>query len=278
MLTLGILFQVVVVTSYFNNYHFHYSHEPQNKCNFKAISPSTTKLTILVKTSSFHFLQRGRVRSTWKPKKHINHLEYHIIFLLGYVFSPLIQYEIDVESSKYKDILQANFSDTYHNLTVKTVMGFRWAVENCDKSDFFLVIDDDMGISLENMFPRLKNFKRGDHLYMGHQCETVVPERRPTDKYYITYIEYPEKVFPNYVEGPAMVLSSFTLTTMTDMFPKVKPIWLQDVYLGIIAKAVNITITHNKHFHITSGGDDAEKEAWNAVYIPKEDYYQMFPY
>lgn len=49
------------------------------------------------------------------------------------------------------------FYDTYYNNTIKTMMGFRWAVENCPKSSFYTFVDDDYYVSAKNLLRFVKD-------------------------------------------------------------------------------------------------------------------------
>jgi beta-1,3-galactosyltransferase 1 len=44
-----------------------------------------------------------------------------VIFLLGSVLDPMLQYQIEEENKKFKDIVQGQFIDSYRNLTNKGV-------------------------------------------------------------------------------------------------------------------------------------------------------------
>ncbi|KAF0302032.1 Beta-1,3-galactosyltransferase 5 [Amphibalanus amphitrite] len=48
------------------------------------------------------------------------------------------------EADRHGDILQENFRDSYHNLTLKTMMGLRWAEERCPQAKFVVKTDDDI--------------------------------------------------------------------------------------------------------------------------------------
>ena len=55
------------------------------------------------------------------------------------------------EAAKYKDILQLNFTDTYRNLTLKTLTSFKWIHSKCSHVPFYLKIDDDIFVDLEKI-------------------------------------------------------------------------------------------------------------------------------
>ena len=58
------------------------------------------------------------------------------------------QKQLEEESSKYGDIIQGDFLDTYHNLSYKAVMGNLWVAEFCSQAEFVVKTDDDMYVDL----------------------------------------------------------------------------------------------------------------------------------
>ncbi len=55
------------------------------------------------------------------------------------------------ESGTHDDLLVGDFSDTYLNLTLKTVMGIEWAADlgRRDHPCVFLFTDDDVFVSIQ---------------------------------------------------------------------------------------------------------------------------------
>ena len=58
------------------------------------------------------------------------------------------QKQLEEESSKYGDIIQGDFLDTYHNLSYKATMGNLWVAEFCSQAQFVVKTDDDMYVDL----------------------------------------------------------------------------------------------------------------------------------
>lgn len=46
--------------------------------------------------------------------------------------------------------------DTYRNLTLKTIMGMKWASKYCSGAKFFLKIDDDMTLNTYKLLKYLE--------------------------------------------------------------------------------------------------------------------------
>lgn len=56
----------------------------------------------------------------------------------------ILQERISKEQESFDDIIQENFIDTYHNLTIKSVLMLRWFVQNCRQAKYLFKTDDDM--------------------------------------------------------------------------------------------------------------------------------------
>ena len=71
-----------------------------------------------------------------------------LVFLLGYPEIERKQELLLEENQKYKDIVQGDFLDTYHNLSYKAIMGNLWVSEFCEQAEFVVKTDDDMFVDL----------------------------------------------------------------------------------------------------------------------------------
>ena len=58
------------------------------------------------------------------------------------------QRRLEEESSKYGDLVQGDFLDTYRNLSYKAIMGSLWVAEFCGQAEFVVKIDDDCFLDL----------------------------------------------------------------------------------------------------------------------------------
>lgn len=64
------------------------------------------------------------------------------------------------ESVEHKDLIIENFIDSYHNLTIKSIMMLKWIKNNCPKAQFIMKIDDDVYLNL----PKLISFVKSDRV------------------------------------------------------------------------------------------------------------------
>ncbi|XP_026467972.1 beta-1,3-galactosyltransferase brn-like isoform X2 [Ctenocephalides felis] len=105
-----------------------------------------------------HFERRVAIRSTWGYENRFSDVIIKTVFMLGIsLHDEILQENINKESEKFNDIVQANFIDSYFNNTIKTAMAYRWAVEYCPYSQFYIFMDDDMYASTKNLLSFIRN-------------------------------------------------------------------------------------------------------------------------
>lgn len=228
--------------------YFSYLKVPTD-CDFKG--QNVTKLTIIVKSSTENFARRAAIRKTYGSPSHgLKNLTSQTFFELGLPNKLSTQKLIDKESSKYGDLLQADFIDTYRNITLKTVMGFEWATKNCLNTDFFLVVDDDVLVSVKNLLPTLTKYKRDDLLYMGEIVKKNKVIRDKKHRHPISNEDLEIEKYPPAINEAAVLYTHRAFQDISYMLPYTKHIWMDNAFIAFAASAMNIKPIGNRHFHI----------------------------
>lgn len=122
------------------------------KCNRKDI-----RLLILVKSSLEHFDKRRVIRQTWGFENRFSDVQTRTIFILGKSYNIDVEKRIEEEHKQFGDIVQYDFIDEYYNNTIKTINAIKWASKYCNISRFYFFSDDDMYVSIKNLFRYLRN-------------------------------------------------------------------------------------------------------------------------
>ncbi|KAK0182889.1 hypothetical protein PV327_000976 [Microctonus hyperodae] len=139
-----------------NQYNYSYIHDIKEYCvdnNYH-----TLRLIFLVKSACENFHRRKAIRNSWGYKKRFFDVPTRTIFLLGkHDNDNELQLKIDEESKTYKDIMQVDFIDSYYNNTIKTMIGFRWAVNYCLNAKYYMFVDDDIYVSVKNVLRFIRN-------------------------------------------------------------------------------------------------------------------------
>ncbi|XP_071440968.1 beta-1,3-galactosyltransferase brn isoform X2 [Hetaerina americana] len=138
-----------------NIYNYTFILDSDHKCKTEASAP---RLVYLVKSALDNFARRRAIRNTWGFEGRFSDVTIRRVFLLGISKNdPDIQKRILKEHLKFRDIVQANFLDNYYNNTIKTMMGFKWAMQFCPNSKVYFFSDDDMYISTKNVLRFIRN-------------------------------------------------------------------------------------------------------------------------
>lgn len=167
-------------------------------------------LVALVISAPDHFEKRMAVRRTWSNRTLFPHMR--TVFLLGDPQNKTLNERIRKENAVYEDIVQENFHDTYDNLTLKTVMAFKWSAKYCPQTNFLLKVDDDVLVNSYYLKTYLKSMINGKEplkntfLCLKHANAAV--KRNTTNKYYLSKEEYSEDYFKPYCSGKQILLGT----------------------------------------------------------------------
>lgn len=206
---------------------------------------------VVVHSSTTHFMRRSSIRETWANYNLYKHHIVRIVFLLGVPEKENTQTLIEHESLVNSDIVQGNFIDSYHNLTLKGVLWLRWVSENCPQAKLIVKVDDDVFLNvftlLELTETTLANKKK--HLFCPVRPIGTSPIQRKEGKWKID-----DNEFKNLTHYPVTYCNGFfvilTSDIITDMYASVKEtpfFWVDDVYVfGLLPSKVNGT----KHEHL----------------------------
>ncbi|GFO10615.1 beta-1,3-galactosyltransferase 1-like [Plakobranchus ocellatus] len=110
---------------------------------------------VVVHSATAYFSRRHDIRETYGGRGVFGNVTQRVVFLLGMTSDPETTKSIQQEALQYGDIVQGRFADSYHNLTHKAVMGFRWVAMHCPQARLVVKIDDDVFI---NVFGLVGNF------------------------------------------------------------------------------------------------------------------------
>lgn len=139
-----------------NVYNYTFLKDCRQKCMDQG-APVSPQLVFLIKSKMDSFNKRSAIRRSWGYENRFSDVIIRTIFLLGISNNRELQKHIDIEADRYGDIVQISFVDTYFNNTIKTMMGFQWAIKYCPRGRFYMFVDDDYYISTKNVLRFVRN-------------------------------------------------------------------------------------------------------------------------
>ncbi|XP_046559677.1 beta-1,3-galactosyltransferase 5-like [Haliotis rubra] len=215
-------------------------------------------LLVLVMTMHDHVEERKAIRETWgsvvKTKKwgEANvHEDTLIVFLLG---KPDNNSKSDLareENEVYHDIVEANFKESYYNLTYKVLMGYKWAKQFCPAAKYILKVDEDTFINMASLVKILGTLDLRNTV-LGPYFETAGVERG--GKHQLGKASYPFRAYPPHVKGNFYVMPSDLAFRVLEAAEYMPYVCIEDAHItGILLKVIG-----GKHIGVSP-----------AAYLPK---------
>ncbi|XP_022110854.1 beta-1,3-galactosyltransferase 1-like [Acanthaster planci] len=247
-------------------------------CYNAAGNPKEVFLLVLVTSSHAHTERRTAIRETWGNPLEVRGKPVVTLFLFGYDQNATIQRQLKEESSKHHDVLQEDFEDTYRNLTLKTIMGLKWASTHCPHASYVMKTDDDVYVNIDKLVRLLSETSTPSANYaVGNLLSRNIPIRNPRSKIYMPKEMFPESVFPPYLTGSGYVMSADVTRRIVEvsLFTKLLPI--EDVFVGVCLKWLNIKPIGNKNFDYSCHwGSSPSSRTCNMIIYHLQSSRQMY--
>ena len=152
------------------------------------------------------------IRMTWGNEKYLKQINATLLFVTGRYPNLKIQWRLEQEGRKYRDILQGDFFEDYFLLAYKSLSWLHWSREQCSKTPWIVKTDDDMINNIWKigaLVDALKNHR--NTITCSTKTERVIRQKTGTrvDKWVIPYDEWPDEYFPTNCWGVVYIMSEF---------------------------------------------------------------------
>ncbi|TRY88105.1 hypothetical protein DNTS_031489 [Danionella cerebrum] len=254
-------------------------------------------LLLFVKSSPGNFKRRQAIRSTWGNESFINEelgVVVKVVFAMGVrpgqFGREALQKKLHKEQANHGDLVQQDFMDTFHNLTVKLLLQFHWTHSNCPHAHFLMSADDDVFIHVPNLVHYLQDLHQQNvrNLWVGHVHRGAPPVRRRDSKYYMPFNMYQWSSYPDYTAGAGYVVSGDVADKIYQASLSLNAsMYIDDVFMGICAIAAGVSPQEHVYFSgegktpyhpciyekmITSHGHEGDiRYLWKAAIGPQVD-------
>lgn len=207
-------------------------------------------LLMVIKSVATQHDRREVIRKTWGKEQVVDGKRVKLLFLLAKPPSEeervnhqkLVEYEDQI----YGDILQWDFLDSFFNLTLKETHFLKWFHTYCPNVQYIFKGDDDVFVSVENIFEYLESTKHVENLFVGDVIFKARPIRKKENKYYIPQALYNKTLYPPYAGGGGFLMDGplarrlYWVADTLELYP------IDDVFLGMCLEVLQVTpIKHN---------------------------------
>ncbi|XP_069831144.1 beta-1,3-galactosyltransferase 2-like [Dendropsophus ebraccatus] len=202
---------------------------------------------VLIIFSTCHDVEsRNTIRDTWGNES-LYDVDVVRIFLVGLPvrFPDRIQLLLEEENEYFGDILQQDFRDTYHNLTLKTLMGMEWVTKFCPSASYVMKIDSDMFLNVDYLVHKVlhPDLPIRQNYFTGCIISDSGPMRHWYSKWYVPKEVYPNDTYPPFCSGPGYVFSVDMAKKIYDVSQEIRVIPMEDVFMGICLYELHIPPT-----------------------------------
>ncbi|XP_075986284.1 beta-1,3-galactosyltransferase 5-like [Anticarsia gemmatalis] len=207
------------------------------------------RLLILVTSAPSHAAARDAVRLTW------GHYAARADVALGFVLGAppaALRAAIAAEDALYGDVIVGRSLDSYSNLTLKTLSMLEWVDTYCPRAPRLLKTDDDMFINVGRLleFAAAPGRANATRTVWGKVVRRSLPKRTTKSKYYVSPVQFPAKVFPDFATGPAYLLTADCVRPLLGAAPAEPYLRLEDVFVtGVLAARLGVRRVHAPEFY-----------------------------
>ncbi|KAJ4922986.1 hypothetical protein JOQ06_021687 [Pogonophryne albipinna] len=226
-------------------------------------------LLLFVKSSPENFERRQAIRDTWGNERFVWSklgATVRMVFALGVDAKQRsrVQRALLQEDQTFRDLIQQDFLDTFHNLTAKLITQFHWVHDYCPQARFLMSADDDIFVHMPNLVKYLRQLLRNKSgvkdFWVGHVHRGSPPVRRKESKYHIPYDLYPWPSYPDYTAGAGYVVSG-------DVAAKIYQATQEHVYFSGEGKALYHPCIYD-HMITSHGHATDVRSLWQAATDP----------
>ncbi|XP_069071658.1 beta-1,3-galactosyltransferase 5-like [Pleurodeles waltl] len=209
--------------------------------------PECNPLLILaIKSHPMSAYRRMATRQTWAAEREVSGYHVKTLFLMAKTENASHMQLVAREIKEYHDILQWDFVESHHNLSLKERCFLEWVHYNCKEVEFIFKGDDDEFVNPEAVVKYVKETPEAAHTIHGNmQTKSVVMH---TGKYRVSKSLFPYCLYPIFPSGGGFILPGafipalYQVSTWLPVFP------LDDVYFGFLALAANLSLRHDERF------------------------------
>ena len=203
-------------------------------------------------------MQRDAIRVTWGSALHrrVAEPDIRLAFMLGRDRECADVASTCSEAARrerrlYRDVIVADFVDTYRSLSLKSLSGLVWARRHCRAAQYIVKVDDDVYMRPE-LLPQVRQLMSdtSESTIVGSLNVNSTVQRRGIWR--VDEQEFPAPVFPPYCSGNVYAMTSSAadrLLAVAETDGQSAPFPLEDVYItALLATSVGIQCIDDEAF------------------------------
>ena len=120
--------------------------------------------------------------------------------------------QVKQEHVNFGDIIQLCFYETYLNLALKTLLGFKWATDFCSNTHFIIKTNDNVYVNINRLLRKTLINNRSLKTSVAGICEMGSPrDTNRASKWYVAPRHYPNRRYHGICYGFVYITNVHTL-------------------------------------------------------------------
>jgi hypothetical protein len=130
--------------------------------------------------------------------------------------------QVKQEHVNFGDIIQLCFYETYLNLALKTLLGFKWATELCSNTHFIIKTDDNVYVNINRILRTMLINNRSLKTSVAGICEMGSPrDTNRASKWYVAPSQYPNRRYHGICYGFGYITNVHTLHKILKVYANI---------------------------------------------------------
>ena len=152
---------------------------------------------------------------------------------------------------------------------------FRWMTKHCNDTKLVLKCDDDQVIDVYHLEIYVNHYIQDPHQAYYYLCNILKnekPKRQPTNKWFVSFKDYPQDVYPDFCSGWAYVTNIPTMKSILKVSHDEPYFWIDDLFVtGTLTKKLSHPISiYNWHNAFLSEHDQYKTEFLSGKFYSPE--------
>ncbi|XP_031755482.1 acetylgalactosaminyl-O-glycosyl-glycoprotein beta-1,3-N-acetylglucosaminyltransferase-like [Xenopus tropicalis] len=206
-------------------------------------------LLLAIKSHPGSGARRAALRQTWASERLIGSYRVKHLFLLA---TTPVRGQMELvrrESQEFGDILQWDFTEGHHNLSLKERCFLEWLHLRLPHVAFVFKGDDDEFMNPQGLVGYISQHSSSPHTLHGALQRHSVVLRRHI-KYKVSWALFPNSKYPFFLSGGGFLIPGGAVGPLYVAAQTLPVFPLDDVYLGFLALAANLTYRHEPRFYV----------------------------
>uniref|UniRef100_A0A8C5Q8A3 Hexosyltransferase n=2 Tax=Leptobrachium leishanense TaxID=445787 RepID=A0A8C5Q8A3_9ANUR len=206
-------------------------------------------LILAIKSHPASGARRTALRQTWATEREVKGFWVKPIFLMAQDANPRRMELVKLESREFGDILQWDFTESHHNLSLKERCFLEWLHHHLPQVEFIFKGDDDEYVNPYAVVQYIKHHGSSPFILHGNlQRHSAVMRQY---KYRVSENLYPHPVYPYFLSGGGFLFPGRSVKLLYEESQRIPVFPLDDVYFGFLGLAANLTYRHDSRFHVS---------------------------